>query len=129
MARKGNINSERVVVFLRHLLRQTRRPIIILWDRGRIHRSQEVKEFLRDHPRIEVHFLPPYCPELNPDEAFWAQLKHHELKNYAPADLFELKEALRLAVMRIRAKPWLVKSFFRGCGIQFGGVGWSTARA
>ncbi|WP_262388198.1 transposase, partial [Streptomyces parvus] len=41
------------------------------------HRSKKVRDWLAAHPDdVELHFLPPYSPELNPDELVNADLKH-----------------------------------------------------
>lgn len=65
---KDTIATPQVVEFLDHLLRHIRRrPIMIFWDGGRPHRSDETRAFLRAHPRIEAHRFPGYSPELNPD--------------------------------------------------------------
>src|SRR5262245_47395593 len=42
--------------------------ILLLWDRATHHRCQAVRTFLQTHPRLEVWFLPPACPDLNPQE-------------------------------------------------------------
>ena len=44
-------------------------------DKYRSHYSQEAKDKLRELKNIPL-FLPPYCPELNPIEKLWAQIKH-----------------------------------------------------
>ncbi len=106
------IATEQVVEFLRHLLRHIRRrPILVFWDGGRPHRSDETRAFLRAHPRIEAHRFPGYSPELNPDEWVWRHLKNHELASYAPHDVKELGRELRRAVVRMRARPRLIRSF------------------
>ena len=52
-----------------------------------------------------------YSPELNPDEWVWRHLKNHELASYAPHDLKELRRELRLAVVRMRRRPALIRAF------------------
>lgn len=107
--RKGTIRAPEVVTFLMHLLRHIRRrPVMVFWDSGQPHRSKLVQGFLEEHPRLEVHRLPGYSPELNPEEWVWAHLKKHELANFAPHNLKELKRGVRLAVMRMRDRPRLV---------------------
>lgn len=45
-------------------------------DRHSAHRSRALRDWLADHSdRIELHFLPSYSPELNPDELVNADLK------------------------------------------------------
>ncbi|WUL20690.1 transposase [Streptomyces sp. NBC_00353] len=51
------------------------------------HRSKKVRDWLAAHPDdVELHFLPSYSPELNPDELVNADLKHSLAKQHrAPA--------------------------------------------
>lgn len=39
----------------------------------------------------------------------WAHLKKHELASFAPHDLKELKRGVRLAVVRMRDRPKLLR--------------------
>lgn len=56
---KETIATEQVIEFLQHLLRHIRRrPLMVFWDGGRPHRSDETRAFLRAHPRIEAHRFP-----------------------------------------------------------------------
>ena len=82
---------------------------MIFWDNGPHHRSKLVRAYLREHPRLEVHRFPGYSPELNPEEWVWAHLKKHELASFAPHDLKELTRGVRLATMRMRDRPALVR--------------------
>jgi transposase len=101
-----------MVEFLEHLLRHIRRrPIMVFWDGGRPHHSDETRAFLRAHPRIEAHRFPGYSPELTPDEWVWRHLKNHELASYAPHDVKELSRELRRAVVRMRVRPKLIRFF------------------
>ena len=63
-----NVNSVRAVRFLGQVLRHCRGRVILIWDRGRAHRTPEVKAFLARHRRLTLVAFPPYAPELNPDE-------------------------------------------------------------
>jgi transposase len=109
---RDTIATPQVIEFLEHRLRHVRRrPIMVFWDGGRPHRSDETRAFLRAHPRIEAHRFPGYSPELNPDEWVWRHLKNHELASYAPHDVQELSRELRRAVVRMRVRPKLIRSF------------------
>ena len=79
--------------FLQHLLKQLRGPIMLLWDRGQIHRQREVKALIQAHPRLSVEEFPGYAPELNPAEYVWCQADS-ALANSAPEELDELKPML-----------------------------------
>jgi len=120
LVRAGAIATPEVLVFLRHLLRHVHGPIVLIWDNLNTHRSVAVREFLQEHRnRLRVEYLPAYAPELNPDEWLWRYLKRVELANFAPLGLPDLKRELRLAVMRVRVRPRLVRSFFHASALSF----------
>lgn len=106
---KDNINGEKVVDFLRCLLRHLRGHVVLLWDRGTIHRKSVVNEFLEHNQRLSVHKFPSYAPELNPDEFVWTYSKGR-LANSAPRNRGELSRMLRDAIRRIRTSPQLLRS-------------------
>jgi transposase len=84
-----NISQPDVLDFLHYLLRHLRGPVIVIWDNGSIHKGSLVREFLHQYPRLHLEALPPYAPELNPDEGVWAQTKN-TLANGRPDDVGEL---------------------------------------
>jgi transposase len=112
----GALDSADVVAFLEHLLREVPGRIVIIWDGAPIHRSQTIKEFLTNGAALRLHLerLPAYAPELNPGEGLWQQLKGVELRNVCCSNIPHLRHELRDAVKRIRRRPRLIASFFRG---------------
>ena len=110
----GSIRSAQVVQFLRHLLRQIRGKVLVIWDGLRSHRSRMVSEFvIETRGRLELEFLPAYAPELNPVEYLWGYWKHHELPNFCPKSFFELSFHARNALRRMRRRPTLVTAFWK----------------
>jgi transposase len=105
-----------VVAFLEHLLREVSGRMVIIWDGAPIHRSHLIQEFRAYGvaPRLHLERLPAYAPELNPGEGLWQQLKGVELRNVCSVTLSHLRVELRDAVKRVRRKPRLIKSIFRG---------------
>ena len=103
-----------VVKFLRQLSEEIDYPLLTVWDNASIHRAQEVKDFLRDENAGHIHLAaqPGYSPELNADEQAWNWLKYHELKNVCCKTLAELKEKVREAAEKLKAKPSVVRGFF-----------------
>jgi transposase len=110
------INSADVVAFLEHLLREVPGRMVLIWDGSPIHRSYTIKEFLANGAAQRIHLerLPAYAPDLNPDEGLWQQLKGVELRNVCCFTIPHLRGELRNAVKRVRRKPRLIQSFFRG---------------
>lgn len=109
--REANITAIRVVRFLRHLVRQLQKTILVVWDRSLTHRAKVVLRLLRRSKRLRTFFLPAYAPELNPVEMLWAHLKHNPLANLAPADPGQLSRATRYHASRLRHRKNLLRSF------------------
>lgn len=67
-------------------------PLLIIWDGLKAHKSERVRDYL-DHinGHIQIAFLSPYAPDLNPVEYLWAWLKPHTLANFCPDNLGELQ--------------------------------------
>ena len=66
---EGSIKKEQVVEFLKALTAHYRQPLLILWDGARPHHSRLVREYVESTKgHFDIHFLPPYAPELNPVE-------------------------------------------------------------
>jgi len=95
--------------FLRQLLRHLRGPLVLLWDRGPIHRRREVQEFIQRHPRLHIEPFPAYAPELNPAEYVWCQ-SDSRLANGAPPDVAHLYRQLRAALQHTRGSQQLLWS-------------------
>ena len=110
------INSEDVVAFLEHVLREVPGRLVMIWDGAPIHRSHVIQAFLAHSAaqRLHVERLPAYAPELNPGEGLWAHLKGVELRNVCCCTLRHWRQELRDAVKRVRQKPRILKGCFDG---------------
>lgn len=117
-AHDETIKSPQVIDFLRHLLRQLRGHIELVWDRLSAHQSSETRRFLSRHPRLHIHELPPYSPDLNPVEYEWAHLKKNGLAHYAPEHRSHLHAALRRSVCRLQPRRHVLSAFFRAAGLS-----------
>ena len=116
----SSIRSAQVVEFLKALTQHIAQPLLIVWDRLPSHRSKLVWEFVEElRGWIHLEYLPPYAPELNPVEYIWAHWKHHELPNLCPKDFWELSEAARRTLRRMRRRPRLITAFWKQADLSF----------
>jgi transposase len=96
-----NIRHDEVCAFLRYLLRHLRGRVIVIWDNASIHKGERIREICRRFPRLHLELLPPYAPQLNPDEAVWAYAKGR-LANGCPDDITVLHRHLRRTLRDIK---------------------------
>jgi len=60
---------------------------------------------------IEIVYLPPYSPELNPVERLWLYIKQNIIKNKIFDSLVELEEAVCKFILE-KLNPEILKSIF-----------------
>jgi transposase len=90
-----NVRADDIVAFLNQLKEELPGPWTLIWDRHRIHsRSRLVKAWLAAHQDVVVEDLPPYAPDLNPDEMVWGWVKYGRLPNLDPNNVLELRDHL-----------------------------------
>jgi transposase len=106
--------AERVVAFLRVLLRKIKGKLLVIWDGSPIHRAKVIKEFLAQGAAKRLHLerLPGYAPDLNPQEGVWNLLKRRELKNLCCQSLSQLRQELVRAKERLRHRRDILQSCF-----------------
>ena len=67
--------------------------IYVFLDNARYHHAQIVKEWLaQPGRRITLHFIPAYCPHLNPIERLWGVMHKHLTHNKSYATYREFAE-------------------------------------
>ncbi len=75
---QGKFTSDTYSDFLRSVIAQTRKHLIIIQDGARYHTSKQMKEFFQMHSKkITIFQMPSYSPDYNPIEKLWKQIKQH----------------------------------------------------
>jgi len=109
----AHVNQDRVVVFLKHLVKQIPGKITVLWDNLSSHKGLKVRQFLCDHHQVELYYLPPYAPELNPIESLWCMSKYHRMANLGLDTLEDLESTARAAVDEVTQQQNLLDACIR----------------
>jgi transposase len=88
-----------------HLRYPDAKKIHVVLDNYSIHSTQEVERALEseDGKRIQLQFLPPYCPDHNNIERTWQDLHANVTRNHKCKDMVELM-ANTHAYLRTRSK-------------------------
>jgi len=86
----GTTDSSLFEYWFEHsLLKAIPKYSVIILDNAAFHRKSKLR-LLAEQSDCEVLFLPPYSPDLNPIEMFWAWLKHKIRKILPLHDCFDL---------------------------------------
>jgi transposase len=111
------VDGEKTAAFLRKLMAEFQGPVIVVWDRGNMHRGPFIREVLEQFPRLSLEQLPAYCPDLNAIEWFWSWIKYCELANFCPRDLRHLTSELAKALLAGAENTTLQENFVRAAGL------------
>ena len=57
------------------------KSVILYLDNLPVHKARKVNEFVGRHPNIRLEFMPPYSPDLNPQEQWWNYERKKLLNN------------------------------------------------
>jgi len=94
--RSDLMNAEASALFLNQVLSAYRdRPLLLLWDRATWHKGEAVRSVLGANPRLEILWLPPGSPELNPQEHVWKAAREAVSHNHCFAKLPTLATAFQ----------------------------------
>jgi putative transposase len=109
-----SFDNEAVAWFVDQLLRHLRSPVIVVWDRGPMHRGPGIRELQAKHARLHLESLPAYAPDLNPVEQLWNYVKWGRLCNFAPQDSAELDRVAYAELAAVRFDQKRLRSFWAG---------------
>jgi transposase len=119
----GFFTADKVVAFLRDLLKHLRGNVIVVWDRGPNHKGPLIRAFLRRNRRLWLEALPPWAPELNPVEDVWSWLKYGELANFVPEDTTMLDDEIVDRIIGLKFDPDLLRALWDRATLPFPQVG------
>ncbi len=76
--------------------------IVMVLDNARIHHVKLIQPFLEENKdRLELVFLPPYSPNLNPIEGLWKWLKNAVIYNVFYKNVHQIKLAVQVFIQYI----------------------------
>ena len=110
----GAVNAPTLIRFLERLVRQARRRVFLTLDRLRVHRARSVQDWSgAQGAAIEVHCLPPYGPDLNPDEGADGDLKQGVPRRAPARGKAQLKRAAIGHMRSLSKRPQRIRAIFR----------------
>lgn len=110
---KESVNVDILIDFMRRLVNDSDRKVLLILDNLRVHHSKKVKAWLEKHKdEIELFYLPPYSPEYNPDEYLNSDLKREMGKKIIPKSEKELGSNARSVLKKTQLNPTKIMSYF-----------------
>jgi transposase len=120
MLTKGRVTAAVFMDFLKRLLVNAPAPIFVVVDGHPTHRAKSVARFVAAQAgKLALFFLPPYSPELNPDEFVWNDLKNHGTGRKLITSLSQLQQTVISHMRQLQKLPDLVRSFFHAPATRY----------
>jgi len=120
MTVKGTVTAEKFVQFLERLLDNQKRPVFLIVDGHPVHRAKKVKQFVASTAgRLRLFQLPPYCPDLNPDELVWNHVKRHRIARASVSGPDDLKKKVVSALRSLQKCPATIQGFFQAPSVRY----------
>ena len=122
MTVEGRVTGTVFRDFLSRLITGMDRKIFLVVDGHPAHKSKLVKRFVEDNAeRLELFYLPPYSPQLNPDELVWGHVKSRVAKATVQTK-DDLKNMVQRTLRRLQKLPKTVAGFLRAPTCRYAAV-------
>jgi transposase len=114
------LNAALFLELLKRFLRGRKRPVFLVLDGHPAHRAKLIAQHVQQlRGRLELHFLPGYAPELNPDEFVWNHLKRQGVSKKPLRKDEALRGRVEADLAAIGSSRALVRSFFRAPSVAY----------
>ena len=114
------LNATTFRAFLQAFLRGRRHPVFLVVDGHPAHRAGLIATFVQaQRGHLELHFLPGYAPDLNPDEFVWHHLRQQGVTKTPLRQNESLHERVDQDLAAIKRRPALLRSFFRAPSVAY----------
>jgi transposase len=122
MTVKGRVGAPVFIDFIKRLLHGSERMIFLIVDGHPTHKAKSVIKFIESEPikkRFCLFYLPPYSPELNPDERVWNDLKNNAVGKKAITAPDQMHSAVISHLRFIQKSPNRVCSYFNNTTTRY----------
>jgi transposase len=114
------IRKEEFLEFCKMLIKDMNRPVFLIMDNSQVHRSKILKEYVeQSRGMLTLFFLPPYSPDLNPDEWVWKNVKHDNLGRASVKSESELAQFAQTALAKLKDIPGKIRAFFGDPALRY----------
>jgi transposase len=116
----GMLTAVLFIVMLKDLMKGRKKPVMLVVDGLPVHKAKLVAKYVQSTKgRLELHFLPPYAPDLNPDEFAWSHLKQNGTSKKPLRKNEALRQRVEQDLSEIKGDRSLVRSFFMAPSVSY----------
>lgn len=116
----GRFNTVVFETFLKQMIKYSRQKIYFVTDNHSAHKTKKINEWLRKNKkRIEVFFLPPYSPELNPQEYVNQDVKTNIIGKKRPINKMEMRGNVNDFMQKRKKDKMQVKKYFHERHVRY----------
>ncbi len=120
MIYESSLNIKTLIEFTKRLVKSISKKLFIVMDNLPLHHSHAFKNWLKDHRNfVEVFYLPPYSPELNPDERLNRDLKTHFHSGPSVKSKKEFKCKILSFMIKVQKRPIRVMNYFNSTHVKY----------
>ena len=113
MLYEGALNADRFIAFLRRLIKDAGRKVLLIVDNLKVHKAGRVQAWVKSHAHeIELFYLPSYAPDRNPTEYLNNDLKQQLRQQPQPGSKEELIRSAQV-LRAIQRSPRRVRAYFK----------------
>lgn len=117
---KTSFDVEVLKDFIRRLIKQVRKHVFLIMDRHPTHVARKTQAFIEENKRdITVFHLPPYSPELNPDELVNQDVKTNAVRRKRADDQKGLMKNVRGYLRARQCNPNVVIKYFHEENVRY----------
>lgn len=113
MVFEDNFTSKEFIIFLGRLAKQIKQKTFLILDNHKVHHSKKVKAYIEKHKdKIELFYLPPYCPDMNPQELVNQDVKANSNNFRALKCVNDLTINLRYYLTQVQFNQLKIMKYF-----------------
>ena len=116
----GRFNGEVFITFLKQMIRYSKQKIYFVTDGHPAHKTRKLNEWLEQNKtRIEIFFLPPYSPELNPQEYVNQDVKTNVIGKKRPINKAQMKSNVNEFMQSRKKDKRQVQKYFHEKHVRY----------
>ena len=116
----GRFNGDVFISFLKRMIKYSKEKIYFITDGHPAHKTKKLNEWLEENKnRIEIFFLPPYSPELNPQEYVNQDVKTNIIGKRRPINKAQMRTNVEDFMHRRKNDRKQVQKYFHVSHVRY----------